>query len=55
MTVKEIKKIIKLNSKDEIIYIKNDERVQPEDTDTVLSIQGSGDWDGYVTYNVVLK
>ena len=55
MTVKEIKEIIKLNSKDEVVYIKNDERVQAEDNDIVLSIQGSGDWDGYVTYNVVLK
>ena len=55
MTVKEIKKIIKLNSKDEVVYIKNDERVQAEDTDIVLSIQGSGDWDGYVTYNIILK
>ena len=54
MTIKDLKKIIKLNVKDEIIYMKNDERIQPKDNDTVVEIQGSGDWDGFVTYIITI-
>jgi len=54
MTIKDLKNIIKLNVKDEIIYMKNDERIQPEDDDTVVEIQGSGDWNGFVTYIVTV-
>ena len=54
MTIKDLKNIIKVNVKDEIIYIKNDERIQPEEDDTVVEIQGSGDWDGFVTYVVTV-
>ena len=54
MSVKEIKKIIKLNSQDDIIYIRNNEIVQPEMNDTIIEIQASGDWNGFVTYTITL-
>lgn len=54
MTVKDLKKLIKLNENDSIVYKRNDKRVEPKDTDTVTSISATGDWDGFVQYNVEL-
>lgn len=54
MTVKEFKKLINLSSNDSIVYKRNDERVEPKDTDTVTSISATGDRDGFVQYNVEL-
>lgn len=49
-----IEKLINLSSNDSIVYKRNDERVEPKDTDTVASISATGDWDGFVQYNVEL-
>ena len=54
MTVEELKKLINLSSNDSIVYKRNGERVEPQDTDTVSSISATGDWDGFVQYNVEL-
>lgn len=54
MTVKDLKKLIKLNEDDSIVYKRNDERVEPKDTDTVVSISATGDWNGFVQYTVEL-
>lgn len=54
MTVEELKKLINLSSNDSIVYKRNDERVKPQNTDTVASISATGDWDGFVQYNVEL-
>lgn len=54
MTVEELKKLINLSSNDSIVYKRNGERVEPKDTDTVASISATGDWDGFVQYNVEL-
>lgn len=54
MTVKEFKKLIKLSENDSIVYRRNDKSVKPEDTDTVVSISATGDWNGFVQYNVEL-
>ena len=48
------KKLINLSSNDSIVYKRNDERVEPQNTDTVASISATGDWDGFVQYNVEL-
>ena len=52
MTVEEIRKLIKLSEDDSIVYKHNDERVEPKDTYTVVSISATGDWNGFVQYNV---
>lgn len=54
MTVEELKKLINLSSNDSIVYKRNDKRVAPQNTDTVASISATGDWDGFVQYNVEL-
>lgn len=54
MKVKELKKLIKLSRTDSIVYKRNDEVVEPKDTDTVVSISSTGDWDGCVQYNMEL-
>ena len=54
MTVEELKKLINLSSNDSIVYRRNDERVEPKNTDTVASISATGDWDGFVQYNIEL-
>lgn len=40
---------------DSIVYKRNDEVVEPNDTDTVVSISATGDWNGFVKYNVELE
>lgn len=54
MTVKELESFIKMSRDDSIVYKRNDERVKPKDTDTVVSISATGDWNGFVQYNVDL-
>jgi hypothetical protein len=54
MTVKDLKNFVKMNRNDSIVYKRNDKVVEPEDTDTVVSISATGDWDGFVQYNVEL-
>jgi hypothetical protein len=54
MTVKELKSFIKISRDDSIVYKRNDERVEPKDTDAVVSISATGDWNGCVQYNVEL-
>ena len=54
MTVKELKELIKLEYRDSIVYKRNDIKVEPKDTDTVVSISATGDWDGFVQYNIEL-
>jgi hypothetical protein len=54
MTVQELKKLIKLDYRSSIVYKRNDARVEPKDTDTVVSISATGDWNGFVQYNVEL-
>ena len=49
-----IEKLINLSSNDSIVYKRNDKRVEPQNTDTVASISATGDWDGFVQYNVEL-
>lgn len=51
MTVKELKSFIKISRDDSIVYKRNDERVEPKDTDAVVSISATGDWNGCVQYN----
>ena len=54
MTVKELKSFLKMSRDDSIVYKCNDEVVEPKDTDTVVSISATGDWNGFVQYNVEL-
>lgn len=54
MKVKDLKILIKLSEDDSIVYKRNDERVEPKDTDTVVSISATGDWNGFVQYTVEL-
>lgn len=54
MTVEELKNFIKLSRNDSIVYKRNGEEVIPENTDTVVSISATGDWNGCVQYNVEL-
>ena len=54
MKVKDLKQLIKLSRTDSIVYRRNDNRVEPNDTDIVVSISATGDWDGCVQYNVEL-
>lgn len=54
MKVKELKSFIKMSRDDSIVYKRNDEVVEPKDTDTVVSISATGDWNGCVQYSVEL-
>lgn len=54
MIVEELKKLINLSSNDSSVYKRNDERVEPQNTDTVASISATGGLDGFVQYNVEL-
>ena len=54
MKVKELKSFLKISRDDSIVYKRNDEVVEPNDTDTVVSISATGDWNGFVQYNVEL-
>lgn len=54
MTVKELKSLIKLSEDDSIVYKRNEVVVEPKDTDTVVSISATGDWNGFVQYTVEL-
>lgn len=54
MKVKDLKKLIKLDKDDSIVYRHNGKRVEPVDTDTVVSISATGDWNGFVQYTVEL-
>ena len=54
MKVKDLKKLIKLSKDDSIVYRRNDKKVKPSDTDTVVSISATGDWNGFVQYVVEL-
>lgn len=54
MKVKELKSFIKMSRDDSIVYKRNDERVESKDTDTVVSISATGDWNGFVQYTVEL-
>ena len=54
MTVKELKSFLKMSRDDSIVYKRNNEVVEPNDTDKVVSISATGDWNGFVQYNVEL-
>ena len=54
MTVKDLKSFIKMSRDDSIVYKRNGEEVIPENTDSVVSISATGDWDGFVQYTVEL-
>ena len=54
MTVEDLKNFIKLSRNDSIVYQRNGEEVIPENTDAVVSISATGDWDGCVQYNIDL-
>lgn len=54
MTVKELKSFIKMRLDGSIVYKRNNKVVEPKDTDTVVSISATGDWNGFVQYNVEL-
>ena len=54
MKVKDLKELIKLSEDDSIVYKRNGERVEPNDTDTVISISATGNWSGFVQYNIEL-
>lgn len=54
MTVEDLKSFIKMSRDDSIVYKRNDERVEPNDTDKVISISATGDWNGFVQYNIEL-
>lgn len=54
MTVADLKNFIKLSRNDSIVYKRNGEEVIPEGTDVVVSISATGDWNGFVQYNVEL-
>ena len=54
MTVEDLKSFIKMSRDDSIVYKRNDGVVKPNDTDTVVSISATGDWNGFVQYNVEL-
>ena len=55
MTVKELKEVLKLQHGDNVTYIRNDEKVTANNTDQVVSVEASGDWDGYVWYTVTVE
>lgn len=54
MKVADLENFIKLSRNDSIVYKRNGIEVIPEDTDAVVSISATGDWDGCVQYNVEL-
>ena len=54
MTVKDLRSFLKMSLYDSIVYKRNNKVVEPKDTDTVVSISATGDWNGFVQYNVDL-
>lgn len=54
MIAKDLKSFIKMRLDDSIVYKRNNKVVEPKDTDTVVSISATGDWNGFVQYNVEL-
>lgn len=52
MTVNELKAMIKLNSDDTVIVTKDGKKVEYDGTEVVKALRGSGDWDGYVQYEI---
>ena len=54
MKVKDLKELIKLSEDDSIVYKRNNRVFEPKDTDTVVSISATGDWNGFVQYNIEL-
>lgn len=54
MTVKDLRSFLKMSLDDSIVYKRNNKVVEPKDTDTVVSISATGDWDGFVQYNTEL-
>lgn len=54
MTVKELKSFIKMSLDDSIVYKRNNKVVDPKDTDTVVSISATGDWNSFVQYTIEL-
>ena len=55
MKVKDLKEVLKLQHGDNVTYRRNDEKVTPKQNDQVVSVEASGDWDGYVWYTVTVK
>ena len=54
MTVEELKKLIKLDYRSSIVYKRNDRKVKPKGTDTVVSISANAGWGGFVQYSIEL-
>lgn len=55
MTVKELKEVLKLQHGDNVTYRRNDEKVTPKQNEQVVSVEASGDWDGYVWHTVTVE
>ena len=55
MTVKELKEVLKLQHGDHITYQQDGEKVTVNNTDKVVEVTASGDWNGYVWYTVTVK
>lgn len=55
MTVQELKDVLKLQCGDHVTYQRDGEKVTANNTDQVVEVTASGDWDGYVWYTVTVN
>lgn len=55
MTVKELKKLIKLDYRSSIVYKRNNIKVESKDEDIIVSISANAGWGGFVQYTIELE